>query len=398
MLNAEEVNKIKEDLKVVLDKEEEDDALEIMNRLDKELVYNKELLKETKIGVFLSEIGKNNKNKEISTKAKRLVKKWKYQYEEEKGKNQPKKIDNDNKSAVSSNTNNKPINNKKLLKRSHSEHESTGSPTDTTPSSTNSSSNTAEIKILKKARTAVTNLSSKHKDNVVTTNKIITKTTTTVVTKQTKRNISQSESSGSPVDSPTSTTDDTNFIKKARNNTIRSTPTKTSSTDTSPPLSTTVNEERKFEIEIDSYEGSGDKTRNTCVGLLYNAMAFDSTASSEVLLNRSERIESIVLKQNNGNPAKEYRDKLRGLILNLKAKNNPKLRHGVVDGTITVERFCTMSKEEMASEEMRARDRAIQNNNHLKARGAAPPKSETNMFRCGKCGKRETTYYQMQIC
>ncbi|CAJ0825275.1 5892_t:CDS:2 [Entrophospora sp. SA101] len=362
MLNAEEVNKIKEDLKVVLDKEEEDDALEIMNRLDKELVYNKELLK----------------------------------YEEEKGKNQPK-INNDNKSAVSSHTNNKSINNKKLLKRSHSEHESTGSPTDTTPSPTNSSSNTAEIKILKKARTAVTNLSSKNKDNVVTTNKIITKTTTTVVTKQTKRNISQSESSGSPVDSPTSTTDDTNFIKKARNNTIRSTPTKTSSTDTSPPLSTTANEERKFEIEIDSYEGSGDKTRNTCVGLLYNAMAFDSTASSEVLLSRSERIESIVLKQNNGNPAKEYRDKLRGLILNLKAKNNPKLRHGVVDGTITVERFCTMSKEEMASEEMRARDRAIQNNNHLKARGAAPPKSETNMFRCGKCGKRETTYYQMQI-
>src|SRR5436189_22972 len=51
----------------------------------------------------------------------------------------------------------------------------------------------------------------------------------------------------------------------------------------------------------------------------------------------------------------------------------------------------------MASEEMRARDKAIQNRNHFKARGAGPPQSETNMFRCGKCGNRKTTYYQMQV-
>ncbi|CAB4492208.1 unnamed protein product [Rhizophagus irregularis] len=84
------------------------------------------------------------------------------------------------------------------------------------------------------------------------------------------------------------------------------------------------------------------------------------------------------------------------MISNLKDKKNPGLRKGVVSGDITVQKFCVMTKEEMASEEKKARDREIQQANLFKARGAGPTQAETNMFRCGKCGERKTTYFQMQ--
>src|SRR5947209_3957877 len=40
--------------------------------------------------------------------------------------------------------------------------------------------------------------------------------------------------------------------------------------------------------------------------------------------------------------------------------------------------------KDMASEEKKARDREIQQQNLFKARGAGPTQAETDMFRCGK--------------
>lgn len=53
----------------------------------------------------------------------------------------------------------------------------------------------------------------------------------------------------------------------------------------------------------------------------------------------------MVLDQFDGEPEKQYRDKLRGMISNLKDKKNPGLRKGVVSGDITVQKFCVMTKE-----------------------------------------------------
>ena len=51
----------------------------------------------------------------------------------------------------------------------------------------------------------------------------------------------------------------------------------------------------------------------------------------------------------------------------------------------------------MASEEKKARDRAIRQVKLFESRGAGPSLAETDAFRCGKCGKRKCTYYQMQV-
>ncbi|RGB26385.1 transcription factor S-II, central domain-containing protein [Rhizophagus diaphanus] len=153
--------------------------------------------------------------------------------------------------------------------------------------------------------------------------------------------------------------------------------------------------DRSFKKDNVGYS-TGDSTRDKCIELLYDSLAFDSNNGIDIILNRAKKIEQIVLDQFDGEPEKQYRDKLRGMISNLKDKKNPGLRKGVVSGDITVQKFCVMTKEEMASEEKKARDREIQQANLFKARGAGPTQAETNMFRCGKCGERKTTYFQMQ--
>ncbi|CAG8479537.1 435_t:CDS:2 [Funneliformis mosseae] len=129
---------------------------------------------------------------------------------------------------------------------------------------------------------------------------------------------------------------------------------------------------------------TGYDIRDKCIELLYDSLAFDSTADSDIIFNCASRIEQIVLDQFKGEPEKQYRDKLRGLISNLKDKKNPGLRKGIVSGEIPVEEFCVMSKEDMASEEKKARDREIKVANLFKARSAGQTQAETNMFRCGK--------------
>jgi transcription elongation factor S-II len=149
---------------------------------------------------------------------------------------------------------------------------------------------------------------------------------------------------------------------------------------------------KKDNVKFDT----GDSKRDKCIELLYDSLVFDSNVDSDIILDRAVKIEQIVLDQFNGEPEKQYRDKLRGMISNLKDKKNPGLRKGVVSGDISVQKFCVMSKEDMASEDKKARDREIQQLNLFKARGAGPTQAETNMFRCSKCGERKTTYFQMQ--
>lgn len=66
---------------------------------------------------------------------------------------------------------------------------------------------------------------------------------------------------------------------------------------------------------------------------------------AEIITRKAVDIEETIYDQFRKNPGKVYRDKLRGLISNLRDKNNPNLRRRVVSGEIPVDVFCTMSKE-----------------------------------------------------
>lgn len=87
---------------------------------------------------------------------------------------------------------------------------------------------------------------------------------------------------------------------------------------------------------------------------------------------------------------------MRSLYLNLKDKSNPALRASVIAGEIDGKLLWSMSSQDMASAEKKAELAEFSKAALFSAQGAAPKKSETDMFQCGKCKKRKATYYQMQ--
>ncbi|CAG8584290.1 10470_t:CDS:2 [Acaulospora morrowiae] len=167
------------------------------------------------------------------------------------------------------------------------------------------------------------------------------------------------------------------------------------SSTSSSSIPSTPDNERSFETDGIKIT-TNDTMRDKCLSLVYNALASGSDVDKSTILARATKIEQAVYDQFEGKSDKNYRDKLRSLILNLKDKSNPNLRKRVISGELPIDVFCTMSKEEMISEDRKARNNEIRQANLFKARGAGPTQAETDMFRCGKCNNRKCTYYQMQ--
>lgn len=67
--------------------------------------------------------------------------------------------------------------------------------------------------------------------------------------------------------------------------------------------------------------------------------------ANELLMKRSTAIEMTVYDTNGGTTSPAYRTKMRSLYLNLKGKENPSLREGVVSGDIPVAKLCTMTSQ-----------------------------------------------------
>jgi transcription elongation factor S-II len=162
-----------------------------------------------------------------------------------------------------------------------------------------------------------------------------------------------------------------------------------------------------------TFKSTGNVPRNKTIELMYAAVGFGSGAGklirsiepfrillifiidSDLLLKRAIAIEKEIYLEF-GDINQEYKNKVRSLALNLKNKTNPGLRESVVSGELAVEKLCKMSVDAMASEEAQARDRKLAEEALFKARGAESAQAETDMFKCGKCGGRKCTYFQMQ--
>ncbi|KAI8087286.1 transcription elongation factor S-II, partial [Thamnidium elegans] len=144
-----------------------------------------------------------------------------------------------------------------------------------------------------------------------------------------------------------------------------------------------------------SFKSTGNVPRNKTIELMYAAIGFGSGADADLLLKRAISIEKTIYLEF-GDINQDYKNKVRSLALNLKNKSNPGLRESVVSGELSVEKLCKMSVDAMASEEAQARDRKLAEEALFKARGAGSAQAETDMFKCGKCGGRKCTYFQMQ--
>ncbi|KAI8361762.1 transcription elongation factor S-II [Blakeslea trispora] len=169
----------------------------------------------------------------------------------------------------------------------------------------------------------------------------------------------------------------------------------TSSQASSPKTPSTEGPPRTVKSDEVTYTSTGNVPRNKTIELMYASIGFGSGADSELLLKRAIAIEKTMFKEF-GDINQDYKNKARSLALNLKNKANPGLRESVVSGELPVEKLCKMSVEAMASEEAQARDRKLAEEALFKARGAESAQAETDMFKCGKCGGRKCTYFQMQ--
>ncbi|RWV97158.1 hypothetical protein GW17_00040072 [Ensete ventricosum] len=106
-------------------------------------------------------------------------------------------------------------------------------------------------------------------------------------------------------------------------------------------------------------------------------------------------VESVMfekLGRSNGSQKLKY----RSLMFNLKDGNNTDLRRKVLLGEVKPEKLIIMTPEEMASDKRKLANEQIKEKALFECERGGPPKATTDQFKCGRCGQRKTTYYQMQ--
>ncbi|PWA98769.1 Transcription elongation factor S-II, central domain-containing protein [Artemisia annua] len=88
--------------------------------------------------------------------------------------------------------------------------------------------------------------------------------------------------------------------------------------------------------------------------------------------------------------------KYRSVITNAKDPKNPDFRRKILLGHVKPERIVELTPGEMASTERQMRDAKIKEKALFECERGGPPKATTDQFRCGRCGQRKCTYYQLQ--
>ncbi|PWA98305.1 transcription elongation factor S-II, central domain-containing protein [Artemisia annua] len=88
--------------------------------------------------------------------------------------------------------------------------------------------------------------------------------------------------------------------------------------------------------------------------------------------------------------------KYRSVMFNIKDAKNPDFRRKVLLGHVKPQRILELTPEEMASTERQMENGKIKEKALFDCERGLPPKATTDEFKCGRCGKRKCTYYQLQ--
>ncbi|CAA6661883.1 unnamed protein product [Spirodela intermedia] len=91
-----------------------------------------------------------------------------------------------------------------------------------------------------------------------------------------------------------------------------------------------------------------------------------------------------------------HKARYRSILFNMRDPKNPDLRRRVLLGEVTPAELVGMAPEEMASDDRKRQNQQIKDKAIFECERGAPAKATTDQFKCGRCGKRKTTYYQLQ--
>ncbi|OXB56288.1 hypothetical protein ASZ78_015620 [Callipepla squamata] len=89
-------------------------------------------------------------------------------------------------------------------------------------------------------------------------------------------------------------------------------------------------------------------------------------------------------------------ERVRSRIANLKDAKNPNLRKNVLCGNIPPDKFAKMTAEEMASDELKEMRKNLTKEAIREHQMAKTGGTQTDLFTCGKCKKKNCTYTQLK--
>ncbi|CAM1504081.1 Fc.00g016720.m01.CDS01 [Cosmosporella sp. VM-42] len=154
-------------------------------------------------------------------------------------------------------------------------------------------------------------------------------------------------------------------------------------------------EKRKFDSDGVDIKRTDSTVRNQCIGLVYNGLAYRSTAPESDVIAKAVAVEHAAFKEFKGETS-EYKKKIRSLFANLKNKTNKELGRQVLTGKIEPHRFVTMTDEELKSEEQRKKEVALEKENMRKSQVPMAEKSYSQDLECGRCKQMKVSYTQAQ--
>ncbi|KAK4436437.1 Transcription elongation factor TFIIS [Sesamum alatum] len=88
--------------------------------------------------------------------------------------------------------------------------------------------------------------------------------------------------------------------------------------------------------------------------------------------------------------------KYRSILFNMKDSNNPDFRRKVLLGDFEPHAILELTADEMASDARQVQNEKIKQKALFNSELGAPVQASTDQFTCGRCKKKETTYYQLQ--
>ncbi|XP_064648699.1 transcription elongation factor S-II-like [Lineus longissimus] len=162
-----------------------------------------------------------------------------------------------------------------------------------------------------------------------------------------------------------------------------------SSTDTPPP------KQSSFSLKNSD---TTDSVRLKCREMLKNALVLPEGTPLEGAMDPEEiaiAIEDSIYTEMMNTDMK-YKNRVRSRIANLKDSKNVQLKENVLLGNIRPEKIAVMTAEEMANDAMKKlREKFTKEaiNDHQMA---VQTGTQTDLLKCGKCGKRRCSYNQVQ--
>ncbi|KAK4579755.1 hypothetical protein RGQ29_029429 [Quercus rubra] len=156
--------------------------------------------------------------------------------------------------------------------------------------------------------------------------------------------------------------------------------------------------------KLTSMVKSNDSVRDKVRDSLYQAFSKVSNEADEDVKDEvnacdpirvAVSIESLLFEKWGGSLGAQ-KAKYRSLMFNLRDGNNPDFRRRVLLGHIKPERLINMNTAEMASDKRQNENKKIEEKALFDCERGGQPKATTDQFKCGRCGQRKCTYYQMQ--